>query len=331
MPFLHNIDPEWLEAHYRRWQQNPAAVDADWGRFFEGFDLGRTPLPTGRHADLPAAMLQSSVQSLIHRYRDIGHLLACTDPLSPCPVSHPLLDLAVFGLAAPDLDRHFHIKRYLKETATLREILATMQSTYCRSVGVEFMHIQEPAERQWLIDRMEPAQNRPQPGKEEQLRILSRLQQGALFEEFLGRRFVGQKRFSLEGGESLLVALDAIISGGNSAGLTGAVIGMSHRGRLNVLANILGKPLPAIFAEFEDNLPGSISAEGDVKYHKGYSADVAGLHLSLAFNQSHLEAVDPVVEGKCRAHQDSGRRRALPGLPRTLVRADDDSCHRPRT
>lgn len=318
MPFLHNTDPEWIEVQYRRWQENPAVVDPELQSFFEGFDLGRSPLPTDQHPDLPQAMLQSSVQSLIYRYRDIGHLLACTDPLSPCKLSHQLLDLAAFGLGEADLDRHFHIRRYLKETATLREILATMQNSYCRSVGIEFMYIQEPRERQWLIDRMEPGQNRPQPGQEEQLRILSRLQQGTLFEEFLGRRFIGQKRFSLEGGESLLVALDAIIGDGSSVGLSGAVIGMSHRGRLNVLANILGKPLPAIFAEFEDNQPGSVSAEGDVKYHKGYSADVAGMHLSLAFNPSHLEAVDPVVEGKCRAHQDAlgadGKKRLLPLL-----------------
>ena len=318
MPFLHNTDPEWIEVQYRRWQENPAVVDPELQSFFEGFDLGRSPLPTDQHPDLPQAMLQSSVQSLIYRYRDIGHLLACTDPLSPCKLSHQLLDLAAFGLSEADLDRHFHIRRYLKETATLREILATMQNSYCRSVGIEFMYIQEPSERQWLIDRMEPGQNLPQPKQEEQLRILSRLQQGTLFEEFLGRRFIGQKRFSLEGGESLLVALDAIIGAGSSVGLSGAVIGMSHRGRLNVLANILGKPLPAIFAEFEDNQPGSVSAEGDVKYHQGYSADVAGLHLSLAFNPSHLEAVDPVVEGKCRAHQDAlgadGKKRLLPLL-----------------
>lgn len=318
MPFLHNTDPEWIEAQYRRWQENPAAIDPEWQSFFEGFDLGRSPLQADQHPDLPQAMLQSSVQSLIYRYRDIGHLLACTDPLSPCPLSHPLLDLAAFDLNESHLDQHFHIKRYLQETATLREILATMQATYCHSVGVEFMYIQEPRERQWLIDRMEPSQNRPEPAREQQLRILSRLQQGALFEEFLGRRFIGQKRFSLEGGESLLVALDALVSSGNPAGIKRMIIGMSHRGRLNVLANILGKPLAAIFAEFEDNNPASVSADGDVKYHKGYSADVAGIHLSLAFNPSHLEAVDPVVEGKCRAHQDAhgadGRKSILPLL-----------------
>ncbi len=318
MPFIQNLTPEWIEEQYHRWQQDPDSIEPEWQRFFEGFDLGRSPLPSDQHPDLPEARLQSSVQSLIYRYRDIGHLLACTDPLSPCPLSHPLLDLAAFDLSAADLDRHFHIKRYLKETATLREILETMQATYCHSVGVEFMYIQEPEERQWLIDRMEPTMNRPQPGREQQLRIISRLQQGSLFEEFLDRRFVGQKRFSLEGGESLLVALDAIIGAGTEAGLTGAIIGMSHRGRLNVLANILGKPLSAIFAEFEDNQPGSISGEGDVKYHKGYSADIAGIHLSLAFNPSHLEAVDPVIEGKCRAHQEAlgsdGRKRILPLL-----------------
>jgi 2-oxoglutarate dehydrogenase E1 component len=318
MSFLHNITPEWIEEQYRQWLIDPETTTPEWQRFFEGFDLGRGSGPSDQHPDIKDAMTQSSVQSLIYRYRDIGHLLACTDPLSPCPISHPLLDLAAFGLSAADLDRHFHIRRYLKETATLREILETLQATYCRSVGVEFMYIQEPDERQWLIDRMEPSMNRPQPGKELQQRILSRLQQGTMFEEFLGRRFIGQKRFSLEGGESLLVALDAIISSGADAGLTGTVIGMSHRGRLNVLANILGKPLAAIFAEFEDNQPESISGEGDVKYHKGYSADVAGMHLSLAFNPSHLEAVDPVVEGKCRAHQDAmgadGKKRLLPVL-----------------
>ena len=158
MPFLHNLDPHWLEAEYRRWLQEPDSFAPEWQRFFEGFELGRTPPPAELHADLPEAMLQSGVQSLIYRYRDLGHLLACTDPLSPCPLSHPLLDLAAFGLTTDDLDRHFHIRRFMKETATLREILETMQGTYCRSIGVEFMYIQEPAERQWLIDRMEPVQ-----------------------------------------------------------------------------------------------------------------------------------------------------------------------------
>jgi len=180
------------------------------------------------------------------------------------------------------------------------------------------MYIQEPAERQWLIDRMEPVKNSRKFRQEEQLRILSRLQQGTMFEEFLGRRFLGQKRFSLEGGEALLVALDTVVAQAASVGILAAIIGMAHRGRLNVLANILGKPLAAIFAEFEDNLEHGIVGEGDVKYHKGYSADVAGVHLSLAFNPSHLEAVDPVVEGNSRARQErrgaGGKRELLPIL-----------------
>ncbi len=317
MPFLHNLDPQWLEAEYCRWQSEPEAFAPEWQRFFEGFDLGRTP-PPELHVDLPEALLQSGVQSLIYRYRDIGHLLACTDPLSPCPLSHPLLDLAVFGLTAEDLDRHFHSRRFMKETATLREILETMQQTYCRSIGIEFMYIQEPAERQWLIDRMEPVRNSMEFKLEERLRILSRLQQGALFEEFLDRRFLGQKRFSLEGGEALLVAFDTLVLLAASAGINEAIIGMAHRGRLNVMANILGKPLAAMFAEFEDNQEHGIVGEGDVKYHKGYSADVAGVHLSLTFNPSHLEAVDPVVVGKSRAHQErrgaDGKRQLLPIL-----------------
>ena len=318
MPFLHNLNPEWIEERYQQWLKEPASFDPEWQRFFEGFELGRTPPAEELHVDLPEAMLQSSVQSLIYRYRDIGHLLACTDPLSPCPLSHPLLDLAAFELTTADLDRHFHIRRFHKETATLREILETMQETYCRSIGIEFMHITEPAERQWLIDRMEPVKNRRAFSQNEQLRILSRLQQGTLFEEFLQRRFPGQKRFSLEGGEALLSALDTVVNNAEPAGIKELIIGMSHRGRLNVLANIIGKPLSAMFAEFEESGEGSITGDGDVKYHKGYSADVAGVHLSLAFNPSHLEAVDPVVVGKSRARQEqrgtSGKHELLPIL-----------------
>lgn len=318
MPFLHNLDPEWLEGRYQQWLKEPESFAPEWQRFFEGFELGRTPPAEELHTDMAEAMLQSSVQSLIYRYRDVGHLLACTDPLSPCPLSHPLLDLAAFKLSSDDLERHFHIRRFHKDTATLREILATMQETYCRSIGVEFMFIMEPAERQWLIDRMEPARNRRSFSQNEQLRLLSRLQQGTLFEEFLQRRFPGQKRFSLEGGESLLTALDTVVNSALPAGVSELIIGMSHRGRLNVLANIIGKPLSAMFAEFEESGAEELTGDGDVKYHKGYSADVAGVHLSLAFNPSHLEAVDPVVMGKSRARQEqrgtSGKHELLPVL-----------------
>jgi len=323
MPFLQNLTPEWLEEQYRRWLESPDSVDSEWRTFFAGYDLGRSASVEAAHPDLPEALRQSGVQSLIYRYRDIGHLIACTDPLSSCTPSHPLLDLAAFDLEESDLDRVFHTRRYHKDSATLREILETMRETYCRSMGVEFMYIQEPAERQWLIDRMEPIRNRLSLGREEKLHLLGKLQEATLFEEFLHRRFIGQKRFSLEGGEALIVCLDQAIDHGAGQGVREVVLGMAHRGRLNVLANILGKPPANIFAEFEDNLLLGVVGEGDVKYHKGYSADRElqdgeRLHLSLAFNPSHLEAVDPLVEGKCRAHQDrrgaEGKKEVLPVL-----------------
>lgn len=318
MPYLHNIDPIWLEEHYKRWQSDKGSVSPEWHLFFEGFDLGRTPPAEELHTDLPEAILQSGVQSLIYRYRDLGHLLACTDPLTPCPISHPMLELSAFGLEESHLGRHFHIRRFMKETATLSEIVDTMKQTYCRSIGVEFMYIMDPDERQWLIDRLEPCRGMRDFSTDERLRILSRLQQGTLFEEFLQRRYPGQKRFSLEGGESLLVALDSLVIRGVNAGVKELILGMSHRGRLNVLANILGKPLGGIFAEFEETREPDFGFDGDVKYHKGYSAELSGILLFLSSNPSHLEAVDPVVEGKSRARQeyrgDAGRHEVLPVL-----------------
>jgi 2-oxoglutarate dehydrogenase E1 component len=309
MAFYDNASPQWLEAQFRLWQEAPAQLSAEWRAFFDGYALGKeTPAPaTEAEPCLECGLKQSAVQSLIYRYRDIGHLLACTDPLSPCPLSHPLLDLAAFELTEQDLDLVFYIRRFSKESATLREILTTMQETYCRSVGVEFMYIQEPAERQWLIDRMEPVRNLHRFTVAEQLQILRKLQEATLFEEFLHRKFLGQKRFSLEGGEALIPLLDQAVNHAAGLGVEEIVLGMAHRGRLNVLANILGKPLAAIFGEFEESVDGLVG-EGDVKYHKGFSADLViadnrRLHLTLAFNPSHLEAVDPVVEGKCRARQ----------------------------
>ena len=325
MVSLGNLSPHWIEEQYRLWRQAPDQLPADWQAFFAGFELGGGTLAAVPAEGGPSAapLKQSGVQSLIYRYRDIGHLLACTDPLSPCALSHPLLDLAAFDLTEADLDTVVHTRRFMKQSATLREILEVMRATYCRAIGVEFMHIQEPAERQWLIDRMEPVENRTHFPRDEQLRILGRLQEATLFEEFLHRRFIGQKRFSLEGGEALIVLLDQLVGQTAGHGIGAMVLGMSHRGRLNVLANILGKPLANIFAEFADNRELGIVGEGDVKYHKGFSADLEAapghrLHLTLAFNPSHLEAVDPVVEGTSRARQDrigtDGRKRLLPVL-----------------
>ncbi|ABB32987.1 2-oxoglutarate dehydrogenase, E1 subunit [Geobacter metallireducens RCH3] len=322
MTILPGADPEFIESLYLRWRDDPAAVSTQWHAFFSGYELGRG-IPGAEALPPKLAAKQSAVDSLIYRYRDLGHLLACTDPLSPCKLEHPLLALDRYDLGEVDLDRTFHPRRFLKREATLREILATLRETYCRSVGVEFMHIQDPAVRSWLMERMEPVRNRPAFSREEKLRILGTLQEAALFEEFLHRKFLGQKRFSLEGGETLIPLLDAAVERAAEHGVTDLILGMAHRGRLNVLANIFGKPLENIFAEFADNAELGIVGDGDVKYHKGFSHDreVApgrSIHLAMAFNPSHLEAVDPVVEGKCRARQDSAGagsdKRVLPVL-----------------
>lgn len=321
--FLASMSGEGLDALYQQWQRSADSVPEEWRLFFSGFELGSDGA-TGRNGgfDEQAALKLSGVQSLIYRYRSIGHLLACTDPLSPCQLSHPLLELSAFGLDENDLDTTFACRRFLKPRATLREVLETMHETYCRETGVEFMHIQEPDERQWLIDRMEPCRNRPVLSAAEKLHILEKLHEAALFESFLHRRFVGQKRFSLEGGEILIPVLDRVVRSCPESGISDVVLGMSHRGRLNVLAHIFRKPYESIFAEFHDKgLPGFLG-DGDVKYHKGHSSDIdvdgRQVHVTIAANPSHLEAVNAVVEGKCRARQDrygaDGAGRVLPVL-----------------
>ncbi len=321
MSFEHNASPQWIESLYTLWTENPDQVPPQWSAFFRGFAFGAEAAGPG--VDPRAALKQSAVQSLIYRHRDIGHLLACTDPLSPCSLSHPLLDLEAFELSEADLDTVFHIRRYQHKSATLREILQVMRETYTRSVGVEFMHIQDPFERQWLIERLEPVRGRGSFSLQEKLRTLYKLRQAHLFESFLHRKFLGQKRFSLEGGDALIPMLDRLVCGAAASGVRDLVLGMAHRGRLNVLATIFRKPLATIFAEFEDNIEFGFVGEGDVKYHRGFSTDVTlpdggRIHLAMTSNPSHLEAVDAVVEGKCRARQDAygaeGQARVLPVL-----------------
>lgn len=328
MKFLENVTPDWLEGQYQRWLETPELLDPAWQAFFSGYSLAEGgEHPPGPHPDrqscVDCSKKQSGVASLINRYRDIGHLLACTDPLKPCALSHPLLDLDNFELDDDDLETMFIIPDFHLQRSTLREIIAALRDTYCRSIGVEFTHIQEPSERQWLKERIEPTRNRYPFTGEDQQAILRQLVDAALFEAFLHRRFVGQKRFSLEGGESLIVFLEQVVQSSAVSGLKELILGMSHRGRLNVLANIVGKPLSTIFAEFADNLELGFVGEGDVKYHKGFDHDRVlpdgrRMHLTLAFNPSHLEAVNPVVEGKCRARQDrlgpEGKRLLLPVL-----------------
>jgi 2-oxoglutarate dehydrogenase E1 component len=274
--FISNISEEWIEKLHNAWRENPESVSREWQLFFSGFELASAGVISAPSLapDAAGELKLSAVQSLIYRYRDLGHLLACTDPLSVCQLEHPLLSLSAFDLDQTDLDHVFTTRRFLKKSASLREIIFTLRETYCREIGVEFMHIQDPDERQWLIDRMESSLNRSSFSPDERLQLLENLHEAALFEGFLHRRFIGQKRFSLEGGEVLIPVLDALVKACPAAGIKDVIFGMAHRGRLNVLANVLRKPLENIFAEFKGTMAVGFEGDGDVKYHKGYSTDV---------------------------------------------------------
>jgi 2-oxoglutarate dehydrogenase E1 component len=249
------------------------------------------------------------VQELINSYRVRGHLMADIDPLEYVQRTHPDLEIESHGLTFWDLDREFVVggfggKRQMK----LRDILGVLRDSYCRTLGIEYMHIQDPVQRRWFQDNVEVKYQKP--GHDEQLRILSKLNQAEAFETFLQTKYVGQKRFSLEGSESVIPLLDEILQGAASSGLDGAAIGMAHRGRLNVLTNVAGKTYGQVFREFEGtSLPGNKRGSGDVKYHLGtegtFQSDAGReLPVILAANPSHLETVDGVLEGIVRAKQD---------------------------
>jgi 2-oxoglutarate dehydrogenase E1 component len=323
MPDTFVFNRDLLEDAYRRFQADAASVDPSWRAFFAGMEFAGRSSPASA-APLP---LQSAVVRLVFWYRQAGHLQAQINPLREGPPPpHPLLALANFGLTEADLDAFVDAALFqgIDSPARLRDLIAALEETYCRTIGVEFMHIDSLDVRSWLTERMEPAHNRPRFSIRQRYRILFTLHQAELFEKFLHTKYVGQKRFSLEGGETLIPVLDALVEKSPSLGAKELVIGMAHRGRLNVLANVLRKPFEEIFSEFEDNfLPDSFSGDGDVKYHLGFSADVAAgsggsVHLSLTPNPSHLEIVNPVVEGRVRAkqrlHGDGERRMGVPVL-----------------
>ncbi|HMB07520.1 MAG TPA: multifunctional oxoglutarate decarboxylase/oxoglutarate dehydrogenase thiamine pyrophosphate-binding subunit/dihydrolipoyllysine-residue succinyltransferase subunit, partial [Isosphaeraceae bacterium] len=315
-----------IEEYHQRWRNDPASVDDTWRIFFEGFELGQSgDGRPGTDVDHDAARAQAAVTRLIDAYREIGHYLADLDPLklNPRRDSHEQLELSAFGLTADDLDKVFYHRLSDPPSTTLRELIAILRETYCRKIGVEYMHIRNTQVRKWLQERMEPNRNRPRFDIRQKRRIILKLNAAELFETFLHTHYVGQKRFSLEGGEMLIPLLDAIIERSARFGVREIVLGMPHRGRLNVLANILNKPYGQIFSEFEGNLPETVAGDGDVKYHLGFSADHVtadkhSIHLSLTPNPSHLEAVDPVVEGRMRAKQrrfkDRDRKLGIPIL-----------------
>ncbi len=260
--------------------------------------------------DLASAIDKTArVQELINAYRVRGHLMADIDPLEYRQRSHPDLDIASHGLTFWDLDREFVTGGFGdKRQMMLRDILGVLRDSYCRTTGIEYMHIQDPAQRKWFQEKIEKPYVKPT--HDEQMRILAKLNEAEAFETFLQTKYVGQKRFSLEGGESTIALLDSVLQGAADQGMDGVVIGMAHRGRLNVLTNIAGKTYGQIFQEFEGTQdPRSVQGSGDVKYHLGTEGTFRGAHgeevpVSIAANPSHLEAADGVVEGIVRAKQD---------------------------
>jgi len=316
--YITNSHPAFIEGLYQQFLTDPASVDPDIIKFFEGFDFAMQN-GTAAPAQSTASPLTSvsadwaneiKVYRLILGYRNKGHLIATTNPIRTRKDRGANLDLASFELTAADLDKTFQVGSTIGLGATtLKNILAHLQKTYAHSLGIEFKYISDQKVIDWLTDEFENKFSQPVP-LEQKKHILEKLNQGVIFEKFLHTKYIGQKRFSLEGGESTIAALDAIINTAGEHGVEEVVIGMAHRGRLNVLANIMGKTYEQIFSEFEgtavlDQTMGS----GDVKYHMGFSSEVTTfnnkkLHLKLMPNPSHLEAVDPVVLGFARAKAD---------------------------
>jgi len=311
--YLQNADPAAIESMYQQYQSDKESVDFGWRKFFEGFDLGAQKYESGEVVS-EDAVKEIQVLNLIHGYRQRGHLFSQTNPIRQRRNYTPNLDLENFGLEQSDLEKSFNagIEIGLGQ-AKLKDIIAKLQKTYCSSIGCEFSYIRDPKRRGWLQDRFEQTQNVPNLTTDEKRHFLNKINQATVFENFLHKKYIGQKRFSLEGLEALIPALDAVIQYGSGLGVDEFVIGMAHRGRLNVLANIFNKTYSQIFSEFEGKVfqGGDFDDfEGDVKYHLGYSVDVdtaAGkkVHLRLADNPSHLEAVNPVVKGLVRAKLDS--------------------------
>ncbi len=319
--YITGSHPAFIETLYKDFLKDPSSIDAEWKKFFEGFDFAVSNKATNgvaktlpaeqKIAEIPVdALREIKVYRLILGYRNKGHLIAKTNPIRERKDRNANLDLSFFGLSENDLDQTFKSGELIGlGTTTLRNILAHLQKIYAGSVGVEFKYISDQEKINWITREMEQTFNEPLP-IEQKKRILDKLNDGVIFEKFLHTKYVGQKRFSLEGGETTIAALDAIINKGAEYGVQEVVIGMAHRGRLNILANILGKTYGQIFSEFEGTVKlDQTMGSGDVKYHMGYGSDIqtpAGktVHLKLMPNPSHLEAVDPVVVGFARAKAD---------------------------
>jgi len=309
LTFLSNADSRYIDSMYESYKNDPESVDFGWQKFFEGFDFGSQG--GGPVAETPEHILKEiNVLNMINGYRERGHLFTKTNPVRERRRYYPGKELETFGLSEADMDTVFNAGIEVGlGPATLRDIRQLIEDTYCDTIGAEFKYIRNPEKITWLQNRMESERNEPNFDIEAKKRMLQKLNEAVVFENFLGTKFLGQKRFSLEGAESLIPGLDSVIQKGADLGIEEFVIGMAHRGRLNVLVNILGKTYETVFNEFEGKTTDDVEFGGDVKYHLGFSSDVTtannkSVHLSLCPNPSHLETVNPVVEGIVRSKID---------------------------
>lgn len=309
--YLSNLDPVAIENLYQQYLQHSESVDVSWQKFFEGFEFARTSFGEKKGPIPEQLQKEFRVMSLINSYRVRGHLFTHTNPVRERRKYFPTLDIENFNLSEKDLNTVFQAGTEIGiGPAKLKDIIDHLEQTYCASIGAEYKYIRNPEVASWLEIKMESTKNTPDYSIDQKKRILHKLNQAVAFENFIHTKFVAQKRFSLEGCETLIPALDAVIEEGAALGIKEFVIGMAHRGRLNVLANILGKTYEEIFTEFEGVEYENNLFSGDVKYHLGYSSDVTTasgkeIHLSVTPNPSHLEAVDPVVQGMVRSKIDT--------------------------
>jgi 2-oxoglutarate dehydrogenase E1 component len=308
--YLGNGDVATFENLYSQYKKDNNSVDVSWQKFFEGFELARTHF--GEQAEVPETFAKEfKVINLINAYRSRGHLFTKTNPVRERRKYSPALDIENFGLSETDLDTVFQAGSEVGiGPLTLRQIIEHLTQVYCQSIGVEYMYIRKPEEVDWIKQQLHVNSNTPSYTIEQKKHILNKLNEAVVFENFLHTKFVGQKRFSLEGLEALIPALDAVVEHGAEQGAEEYVFGMAHRGRLNVLANIFRKTYQQIFTEFEGKEYEDSLFEGDVKYHLGFSGNTVTssgktVHMSMTANPSHLEAVDPVVEGIARAKLDN--------------------------
>lgn len=328
LSYLGSADPSAIENLYNQYLEDPSGLETGWRKFFEGFEFARKNYDEPSSPASPRLQKEFNVLSLINGYRTRGHLFTKTNPVRERRQYFPTNDISNFNLTENDLETVFGAGNEIGiGPAKLKDIIAHLEQTYCQSVGAEYKYIRTPEIIKWLEQKMESSRNTTSLDISQKRRILSKLNEAQAFENFLHTKFAGQKRFSLEGAETLIPGIDAVIETGAELGIREFVIGMAHRGRLNVLANILNKTYEDIFTEFEGKEFEENAFDGDVKYHLGFSGNVETrngkkVHLSLTPNPSHLEAVDPVVQGIVRAKIDNTEGGTIDHIAPLLIHGD---------